>query len=229
MAIDDNPRGTSQGGERTASRRDADAARLVGDERLPCGRLVSHVWAQARAGTGQDDPHTAGCAYCREAVEGLTALDSATRALRAERPAAHTVADRVLRAVRAELRLGRLLPLDDPAGELRIAETAAAKVLRRAADRVPGVRAASCRLTPDGDTDVTITMTLATTLDRPLPLRATEVRRAVAYAARQQLGLAVSGIDLKIVSVLEPLRPTAAAEPAPRTSAGPAPRNRGGR
>ncbi|MEV5779233.1 hypothetical protein AB0L49_50195 [Streptomyces antimycoticus] len=52
-----------------------------------------------------------------------------------------------MRAVRAEVRLGRMLPLDDPTRELRIAETAAAKVLRRTADRVPGARAASCRLT----------------------------------------------------------------------------------
>lgn len=213
MALDD-PHATSRSDEPTASHRDTDAARLVGDERLPCGRLVSHVWEQARAAGDQADPHTADCTFCRQAVEGLTALDNATRTLRAERPSAHTVADWVVRAVRAEVRLGRMLPLDDPARELRIAETAVAKVLRRAADRVPGARAASCRLTHDeGSTEVTIAMTLATTLDQPLPGRATDVRRAVAYAAGQELGLAVSGIDLRFVSVLEPLQPTASAAP----------------
>ncbi|MGW7618057.1 Asp23/Gls24 family envelope stress response protein [Streptomyces antimycoticus] len=161
-----------------------------------------------------------GCAFCRQAVEGLIALDSTTRTLWAERPSARTVADGVMRAVRAEVRLGRMLPLDDPTRELRIAETAAARVLRRAADRVPGVRAASCRLTPDeGSTKVT----LAVTLDHPLPDRATEVRRAVAHAAGHELGLAVSTIDLRIVSVLEPLEPlepTASEEPTLRDGCG---------
>lgn len=220
MALDD-PRAAPPRHEQTAPRPDADAARLVGDERLPCGHLVSDAWEQGRAPTGQADPHTAGCAFCREAAEGLTALDSTTRTLSAERPSAHAVADRVVRAVRAEVRLGAMLPLDDPARELRIAETAAAKILRRAADRTPGVRAASCRLTTDeGSTKVTIAMTLALTLDQPLPDRATQVRRAVAYAARQELGLAVSSINLKIVSVLKPMKPTTSAEPARRNGSG---------
>ncbi|MBO3673573.1 hypothetical protein [Streptomyces sp. NEAU-YJ-81] len=224
MALDD-PRATPLCDAPTAQ--DADAARLIGDERLPCGRLVGHAWEQARAAGDQPDPHTEGCAFCRQAVEGLTALDSTTRTLRAERPSAHTVADRVMRAVRAEVRLGRILPLDDPTRELRIAEAAAAKVLRRAADRVPGVRAASCRLAPEkGSTRVTIAMTLAVTLDQPLPGRATEVRRAVAHAAGHELGLAVSTIDLRIVSVLEPLeplkplKPTASEEPTLRDGSG---------
>ncbi|MGW3428226.1 hypothetical protein ACWDHW_09730 [Streptomyces melanosporofaciens] len=218
MALDD-PRATPPPDDTAA--RDADAARLIGDERLPCGRLVSHAWQQARAAGDQPDPHLDGCAFCRQAIEGLTALDRTARTLCAERPSARTVADRVMRAVRAEVRLGRMLPLDDPTRELRIAETAAAKALRRAADRIPGVRAASCRLTPaEGSTRVAIAMTLAVTLDQPLPGRATEVRRAVAHAAGHELGLAVSTIDLRIASVLEPLKPIASGEPTLRDGSG---------
>ncbi|MFD7288801.1 hypothetical protein [Streptomyces sp. NPDC059863] len=220
MALDD-PRATRSCDESAASRQDVDAAMLVGDERLPCGRLVSDVWRQARAPIDRNAPHTADCEFCRQAVEGLTALDNTTRILRAEHLNAHTVARRVMRAVRAEVRLGRLLPLDDSAQELRIAETAVAKILRGAADRVPGVRAASCRISSDdGSTKVTITMTLAMTLDRPLPGRATAVRRAVAHAAAQRLGLAVSGIDLRIMSVLEPMVPAASAVPAKQQRSG---------
>ncbi|MFB7114704.1 hypothetical protein [Streptomyces sp. NPDC056291] len=74
--------------------------------------------------------------------------------------------------VRAEVRRGRLLPLADPDRELRIAESAAAKVLRHAAGTVPGARAATCRLVPVGEgIDVRVTMTLAAALDRPLPDR----------------------------------------------------------
>jgi hypothetical protein len=222
MAVDD-PAATPPRSEPTASHRAADAARLIGDERLPCGRLVSHVWDQARGNIVEDDPHTAGCPFCRQAVEGLTTLDAATRTLRAQRPSARAIADRVISAVRAEARLGRLLPLDDAGEELRIAETPAAKVLRRAADRVPGVRAASCRLTPHDDHSarVTLAMTLAATLDQPLPWRAVQVRRAVAFAARQELGLAVSSIDLTIVSVLKPSDPTFPDDAAPAGGGGP--------
>ncbi|MEU0282503.1 hypothetical protein [Streptomyces sp. NPDC006195] len=222
MALDD-PRATRPCDEPAASYQDVDAAELVGDERLPCGRLVGQVWQQARDPHDQDDAHTADCAFCRQAVEGLAALDNTTRTLRAEHLGAHAVARRVMRAVRAEVRLGRLLPLDDPAQGLWIAETAVAKVLRGAADRVPGVRAASCRLGPVGDgAHVIVTMTLAMTLDQPLPARAIAVRRAVAYAGVQELGLAISDIDLRVVSVWEPLgSPPAPAELVGQGRSGP--------
>ncbi|MFG2887927.1 hypothetical protein [Streptomyces sp. NPDC048248] len=214
MVLEDPP-ATSPPDELTAAHQHTDAAQLVGDERLPCGRMVSHVWERARTTDDQTDAHTTGCAFCRQAIEGLTALDHTTRTLRAERPSARTVADRVVRAVRAEARLGQMLPLDDPMQELRIAETTVAKVLRRAADRIPGVRAAGCRLTPDdAGAKVTITMTLAATLDQPLPIRAAEVRRAVAYASAHEIGLAVNSIDLWIESELEPMTSAASAEPS---------------
>jgi hypothetical protein len=179
---------------------------LAGDELLPCGRPLSRAWEQARDTDTVADPHTARCPSCRQAVEGLAALDQATRALRAkERPSGHGLADRVISAVRAEVRLGAMLPLDDAARSLRIAETAAAKVLRRAADTVPGARAASCRLTPTGNgTAIHVTMTLTAALDQPLPDRAAQVRRVVLHAADRALGLAVTGVDLEIDAVQDP-------------------------
>ncbi|MFC9910757.1 hypothetical protein [Streptomyces sp. NPDC059862] len=183
-----------------------EAQLLAGDEQLPCGRSLSRAWEQARDSEAMADPHTTRCPHCQQAVEGLAALDRATRALRAkDRPDGHSLADRVMKAVRAEARLGAMLPLDDPAEDLRIAERAAARVLRRAADSVPGARAASCRLVPMGDgTAIHVTMTLATTLDQPLPDRAAQVRRAVLHAADHELGLAVTGVDLMIDTVLDP-------------------------
>lgn len=180
------------------------SALLAGDEVLPCGRSLSGAWEQARDAEPPADPHTASCPHCREAVEGLAALDEATRALRAQEPAGvRALADRVIGIVRSEVRLGRMLPLDDPALDLRIAENAAAKVLRRAADTVPGASAASCRLTPTGEgTGVHVAMTLAAALDHPLPAKAEQVRRTVIDAAGQALGLAVTDVDLRVVDVL---------------------------
>ncbi|MFF0966393.1 hypothetical protein ACWDQO_08685 [Streptomyces sp. NPDC003703] len=186
----------------------ADGSPFEGDEVLPCGRLLSEVWERARdAGA---DPHTASCPYCREAVEGLAALTEATRALCAtgDASALRALTERVMDVVRAEVRLGRLLPLADPERDLRIAESAAARVLREAADTVPGARAAACRLRPEGEgADVRVTLTLAAALDRPLPDRVHQVRRSVLHSARHDLGLAVTAVDITVTGVLEPEQP----------------------
>ncbi|MEW2135358.1 hypothetical protein AB0892_01910 [Streptomyces sp. NPDC005409] len=214
MALDD-PHPTSGGGPTPPGARRADttalseAELLAGGELLPCGRPLRDVWRQARSpGAAAPDAHTGGCPHCRQAFEGLRALDRATRSLRAEeQPDVHGLTNRVINAVRAEVRLGASLPLDDPDHDLRIAENAAAKVLRHAADTVPGVRAVSCRLTPTpDDSAVHVAMTLATTLDRPLRERAACVRRAVLHAAQHTLGLAVTEVDLDINSLLDPLQ-----------------------
>ncbi|MFJ5033997.1 hypothetical protein ACIQB5_39455 [Streptomyces sp. NPDC088560] len=182
---------------------------FVGDEVLPCGRLLSRVWEQAQDATSAADPHVESCLHCREAVEGLATVNAATRALRAEDPPGlHALADRVMKVVRAEVRLGRLLPLADPDRDLRIAESVAAKVLRQAADSVPGARAETCRLAPESSgSDVRVTMTLAAALDRPLPDRVHQVRRSVLHLAGQDLGLAVAAVDITVVDVLKPLPP----------------------
>ncbi|MEV4341642.1 hypothetical protein [Streptomyces sp. NPDC049590] len=158
---------------------------FAGDGVLPCGRPLSRVWEQARDAAPSADPHIVSCPHCREAVDGLATMDAATRALRAEAAAAHhALAGRVMDTVRAEVRLGRLLPLADPDQDLRITECAAARVLREAADAVPGARAASCRLAPEGEsTGVRAAMTVAAAADRPLPDRAGEVRRSVLHSA----------------------------------------------
>ncbi|MEU6093170.1 hypothetical protein ABZ865_41850 [Streptomyces sp. NPDC047085] len=186
-----------------------DAAPLAGDEVLTCGRLLSQVWEQAQDALPTADPHTMSCPQCREAVEGLAALNAAARALRTKGPLGlQALADRVMSIVRAEVRLGRLLPLADTVLDLRIAETAAAKVLRQAADTVPGARVATCRILPAGErAEVQVTMTLAAALDRPLPGRVDQVRRSIIHAAEQALGLAVTAVDIIVADVLEPSLP----------------------
>ncbi|MGR6968743.1 hypothetical protein ACU639_03895 [Streptomyces cynarae] len=183
-----------------------DLALPAGDERLPCGRALSYAWEQARDTASGPDRHSAACPHCREAADGLAALDEAAQVLRAQEPTRFGVlANRVMDIVRSEVRLGDLLPLDDPALDLCICEYAAAKVLRRAADTVPGTKAASCRLSPEQEgTGVRVAMTLAVALDQPLPTRAQEVRRSVIDAADRVLGLAVTDVDLTAVDVLLP-------------------------
>ncbi|MFE5491788.1 hypothetical protein ACFQ7Z_17850 [Streptomyces virginiae] len=182
-----------------------EAELLAGAELLPCGRPLGRAWQQARDTGGAPDPHSSHCLHCRGAIEGLTALDQATRALRAEQqPDGHSLATRIINAVRTEVRLGPLLVLDDPDHDLRIAESAAAKVLRRAADTVPGIRAASCRITPSesGEATHVVTITVAATLDRPLRGRAQALREAVLHSAEHVLGLTVTAVNVEINAVL---------------------------
>ncbi|MET9618786.1 hypothetical protein [Kitasatospora indigofera] len=202
MAIDPpaaerrEPRGTSQG----AGHLDPDR-----EQTLACGRPLAQVWQHAHA-NGTPDPHTARCPYCRQALQSLAALEEAAAALRAtEQPSSHHLAGNIMRAVRAEMHLGRILPLDDPTLELRITENSAAKLLRRAADHVPGARAVSCRLTPvDGGTAIHASMTLAADPHQPLHPLAEHVRTAVLHAADQQMGLRVVAVDIHIADLLPP-------------------------
>ncbi|WP_331737851.1 hypothetical protein [Streptomyces sp. NBC_01276] len=211
MALDD-PHPTSDdepervGAARAEAPLRPDAEHLAGAELLPCGRPLGRAWKQARDAVDAPDPHSSHCPYCRDAIEGLTALDRATRALRAEEQSdGQSLATRVINAVRSEVRLGTMLLLDDPDHDLRISESAVAKVLRRAADTVPGVRAASCRVVP-AEGSHAVAITLAATLDQPLRGRAEGVRRAVLHAAEQVLGIAVTTVDVEIDGVLEPSR-----------------------
>ncbi|MFJ4865351.1 hypothetical protein [Streptomyces sp. NPDC088748] len=210
MALDDphptsgdEPAGASA--VRTGASPHADAELLAGAEFLPCGRPLGAAWQQARGAAGTSDRHSSRCPHCLEAIDGLTALDRATRALRAEeQPDGHSLATRVINAVRSEVRLGTLLLLDDLNHDLRIAESATAKVLRRAADTVPGIRAASCRVAAAKDDHAVhaVAITVAATLDQPLRGRAEAVRQAVLHAAEHVLGLAVTTVDVEVSAVL---------------------------
>ncbi|MFF4645888.1 hypothetical protein [Streptomyces sp. NPDC001389] len=221
MALDDphaRPRAPRRADGPRTTPTAADVPLFAGDEVLPCGRLLSRVWEQAQDAASPADPHTLSCSHCREAAEGLATVNAATEALRAQSPPdLRTLADRVMNLVRAETRLGRLLPLADPDRDLKLAENAAAKVLRQAADTVPGARAATCRLTPAGEgTDVRVTMTLAAALDRPLPDRIHQVRQSVLRSAVQDLGLAVTAVDITVVDVLQPWPPMSPGRPTGR-------------
>ncbi|MFJ3230823.1 hypothetical protein [Streptomyces sp. NPDC086787] len=206
MALDDPHARPSGAPEGDGSRSGSAAAPFAGDEVLPCGRRLSRVWEQTRDAVPPADPHTVSCPHCREAAEGLATVNAAVRALRTEDPPGlRALTERVMNVVRAEARLGRLLPLADPDRDLRITESAAAKVLRQAADTVPGTRAATCRLvSEDEGTHTRVDLTLASTLDCPLPDQVHRVRRSVLDAAGQDLGLAVTAVDITVIDVLEP-------------------------
>ncbi|MEV5875146.1 nucleopolyhedrovirus P10 family protein [Streptomyces sp. NPDC052101] len=136
-------------------------------------------------------------------------------------------ADRWTREVRRQVGLGRLLPLGGPSDGAWIAEAAAAAVLgHAAADGVPGVRLGTLRLAladPDEAHEpavpappsalppgaLRLTADFAATAAEPLPAVASRLRRALATAAAQRLGLTVSEVDLRVTDLLDTEEPRA--------------------
>ncbi|WP_329247073.1 nucleopolyhedrovirus P10 family protein [Streptomyces sp. NBC_01478] len=129
-------------------------------------------------------------------------------------------ADAWTRAVRHQLRLGRLLPLGDRRDGAWIAERAAEAVLRDVAQHVRGVRLGALRIAladpedahepavppppgalPPGPLRITADFAAAAT--EPLPATASRLRTALATAAAERLGLVVAEVDLQVTALLD--------------------------
>ncbi|MFF4895623.1 Asp23/Gls24 family envelope stress response protein [Streptomyces sp. NPDC001068] len=178
------------------------------EELLPCGRSLSRVWDDRERRT--DDPHPATCPHCRRATGELERLESAVRGLREEAPDvsaydAEPLTRRVMELVRLELRPGRPLPLGEPAEDLWIMETVAARALRAAAETVRGVRAGSCRVSAaDGPAGGVVAVRLDIHAPAGAALRqvAEQVRQRVREAAERQLGMVTGPVDIRVTDLV---------------------------
>ncbi|MDX3850003.1 hypothetical protein [Streptomyces sp. AK02-01A] len=195
----------------------------TGGEPLPCGREPSTVREAWEAGRTAGDPHLSECPHCAAALAGLAALEDAVRHARDAAdpdPAVLTaLTARIMDVVRLELRPGRTLPLGAADEDTWIVEAAAARTFRAAAESLPGVRAGSCRIgapDPAGRSDpstapvgpavrgpVRVRLEVVAGLHWRLPELAEAVRARVAEAARDALGIEVSGIDVTVVDLLD--------------------------
>jgi uncharacterized alkaline shock family protein YloU len=168
---------------------------------LPCGRYVEDVLDELD--TGAISPHTPYCPHCTTALRGIEALNAATRELLrdpAEPPAG--LLDRIMTAVRAEVRRGDSLALPTEHGAAEISTRAVASLLRFAADTVPGVLARQCRLIPTSQADtVRIEMSLSLRYGSAMGRLVTEVRDRVAAAMSANIGLRADTIDVEIVDL----------------------------
>ncbi|WP_461030675.1 Asp23/Gls24 family envelope stress response protein, partial [Streptomyces sparsus] len=206
-------------------------------ERLPCGRSLDEVWedgpapadphGEARPGTS-DDPHYETCPHCRAALAELRMLDEYVRQeIAAEQRstaedsagAASRITSRVMDIVRTELRPGPAVPLGTESDDAWIIETAAARTFRTAAQRVPGVQAGSCRVTPMHSPGrlslrpggrlprepVRVRLEVSAVLDpeRPVPGIADAVRERVRTAAEEELGMEVEAVDVVVIDLLD--------------------------
>ncbi|WP_274916381.1 hypothetical protein [Streptomyces sp. WZ-12] len=142
-------------------------------------------------------------------------------------------ANDLARAVRAQLGLGRVLPLGGPADGAWISERAARTALLRSPGTPPDIRLGALRLTLDAPDDapaptvppppsalppgpLRLTADVTAPPDRPLPPLAARLRTALLTAAEHDLGLRLTAVDLRITDLLD--EPAA---DAPRDEASP--------
>jgi hypothetical protein len=179
------------------------AVNLAGG-RLPCGRDIDQLWDHLVRDA--PDEHARSCEHCQAALTEILPLRKATSLLAVEPvrlPA--DLQTKVMAVVRARMAAAPRITLPGPAGDrLVISERAAAVILRAAGDTVDGVRARSCRLTPDArdmSTATDLKLSISLCFDKPVLAAARAVRVAVRTAARAQLGLTLGRIDIDVVDV----------------------------
>ena len=171
------------------------------DYLLPCDRRLEDLWERLRTDPAGQDAHERTCPHCQSARHSLLALRDATQELVAEPiPPSATLTDRIMSAVRAEIRRTAMLRLPSPTGRVEVNDQAVAVVLRFAADQVPGVRARRCTVRPNPD-EGTVTVELSIALrygTGPSHDVVAEVRSRVLAAATSGIGLDVVTCDLLI-------------------------------
>lgn len=140
--------------------------------------------------------------------------------------------------VREQIALGRLLPLGTADDPLWITEQAAAAVLRRAADALPGLRLGLVAILldgPEGDVPAAappgalphgplrIEADVETTVDEPLPRVTERLRDALWDEAQTALGAVVTAVDLAVVGILDGTEPPGAGDGEPPAAPVPMP------
>ncbi|WP_300009053.1 Asp23/Gls24 family envelope stress response protein [Pseudonocardia sp.] len=178
--------------------------------RLACGRDAALVWDRAAAGE-TPDAHERDCPHCTATAADARGLDALVHRMAAEPlEPPQSVLDRVMVAVRTELRPHDVIVLPSPHGPARLSRAAAAAVLRHTVDGMGGLRARSCRIDQVADTlagdpgqlhavDVAITVTARFGVD--LASVTARVRQMVAAAGEQALGVPVRRVDIEVVDL----------------------------
>ncbi|WP_182047234.1 Asp23/Gls24 family envelope stress response protein [Curtobacterium sp. ME26] len=160
------------------------------------------------------DPSIEGSAACRLAMAGMQRLRELSvgaleRRADSERDRESGWVDRLLDAIRAEVRPGRDVPVAHPDPRLRLALTEAAVrgLVRRAGDTMGGVVMGRCVL--EGDLEqpgatVRIDVTAGLAYGEPAEPTAERLRRAVAETVEWHTGLVVEAVDVRFDDVYLP-------------------------
>ncbi|MFI5866732.1 hypothetical protein [Streptomyces sp. NPDC051546] len=198
---------------------------------LPCGRDLAALWDGEQAdGDPQASPaagpHPADCPHCAAAREDLARLrdgvrrDARETATDWEAAAARLTAG-IMDVVRLERRPGRTLALGEMDEDAWIYEAVAARAFRSAAELVPGIRAGSCLISPEPDpsagarTPARVRIEVTASMHLDLQGAAERIRRCIARAAAQDLGLRITAVEVAVTDLHaeDPEDPNALEEP----------------
>lgn len=171
---------------------------------LACGRDAADAWDRAESGAVPDE-HERACVLCTSVFADARRLDAVVHRMAAQQvEPPPSVMDRLMAAVRSDLRPHEVLVLDSPHGPARIGKPAAASVLRHVVDQMGGVRARSCRIEQGTDArEVDVTMTVSALFGVDLATVTTRVRQMVLAAGEQALGVPIRRVDIEVVDVFE--------------------------
>jgi len=160
------------------------------------------------------DPSIEGSAACRLAMTNMQRLRELSvgaleRRADAEPDREAGWVDRLLEAIRAEVRPGRDVPVahPDPRLQLALTEAAVRGLVRRAGDTMGGVVMGRCTL--DGDLEqpgapVRIDVTAGLVYGEPVEATADRLRRTIAEAVERHTGLVVDAVDVRFDDVYLP-------------------------
>ncbi|MFJ3176741.1 Asp23/Gls24 family envelope stress response protein [Streptomyces roseus] len=184
---------------------------------LPCGRDLALLWDQesrnrhAAARQG-DDSHTADCPHCTAAIADLALLRNAALRHSQETGAdwgavANRLTANIMDVVHLELRPGQTLALGEMDEDTWIYEAAAARTFRSEAEQVTGVRAGSCRISPQPSpspgsrTPAHVRIEVSIGISQDIQRTADQIRQSIAKSAEQALGLQITSIDVIVVDL----------------------------
>lgn len=183
--------------------------------RLACGRPVDAIWQHIDQ---PPDEHARECPHCQAARDRLAELRTATTDFRQADQSLvpnESTKTTIMEAARAEVRRSRRLPLtqrrnNDDGPDLRISEQAVATMVRRAADRVDGVRSRRCRIDvvaadaqPDEPVAIQVELRIATVMEEPIPALQRRVRRSIINAVRGEVGIDARRVDLVVEDIID--------------------------
>ncbi|QKS17409.1 Asp23/Gls24 family envelope stress response protein [Curtobacterium sp. Csp2] len=160
------------------------------------------------------DPSIEGSAACRLALSNMQrlrelSLDALQHRADGESDRETGWVDRLLEAIRAEVRSGRDVPVSHPDPRLRLSMTEAAVqgIVRRAGDTMGGVVMGRCTLTGDLDVPgapITVSVTAGLVYGHPAEETAERLRLAVTRALERHTELTVASIDVRFDDVFLP-------------------------
>lgn len=191
---------------------------LANSTQLGCGHDIDEVWSHVDA---PPNAHEIDCPDCQGARESLAALNTATQQLRDQDRNDPTlrlgsdVLTQITSLARAEVRRSNRIPLRYPppgadAPDLTVSQQAITTVIRRAADRNPGLEARHARVQiinsgagsgHDQPVAVTVTLTLSVSPDQPIPDRVAALRIQLIDAVASEIGVHATTVNIHIEDI----------------------------